>query len=103
MSIKNLTIIARTWYDSRAGNTYHSVKLIADGEEVATVPMTYGYGEQWKRTAVAALKDAGLVERLGGLKPTEPLWKLVKREGINLTTDVVEVAKESQLHQDNSQ
>lgn len=46
-----LHIIAKRWFQKSYGNTYHSVRIIKDGEQLAYIPFSYGYGEQWLQTA----------------------------------------------------
>jgi len=49
----------RKWFDSVYGNTYHTVIMTVRGYPVY-IPMQYGYGEQWKQSAVEWLVNAGL-------------------------------------------
>lgn len=44
------------WFDKANGNTYHSVN-ITDVETGKTIycPMTYGYGEHYRQTALCAM------------------------------------------------
>ena len=48
------------WRDRVNGNTYHSVRVTrcADGETLYC-PFTYGYGDHYKQTALAAMQAAG--------------------------------------------
>jgi hypothetical protein len=41
----------RKWFDKVNGNTYHSVTMTVGGVSVY-IPMQYGYGDQWRQTAV---------------------------------------------------
>lgn len=56
--IKSLQIIAKRWFQKTFGNTYHSVMIHVNGNSIY-VPFTYGYGEQYKVTAMNALKENG--------------------------------------------
>jgi hypothetical protein len=60
-NIKSLFIEARLWFDKTYGNTYHSVRLEANGLSIGQVPMTYGYDRHFEYTALEYLKDFGLV------------------------------------------
>ena len=53
--IKFIAIACR-WFDRVNGNTYHSVRITRcrDGAILAC-PMTYGYGECYKQTALEAM------------------------------------------------
>jgi hypothetical protein len=48
------------WFDKVNGNTYHSVNItnIKTGKTIYC-PMTYGYSEQYRHTALEAMAKAG--------------------------------------------
>jgi len=48
------------WFDRVNGNTYHSVKITrtADGAEIASCDIVYGYGEQYRHTALELMVAA---------------------------------------------
>lgn len=48
-------IRAYKWFDSRAGNTYHTVYITFSDGTVAESGMCYGYGEQWLQTTAHLL------------------------------------------------
>lgn len=54
------TANAVKWFDKVNGNTYHSVRITrhSDGE-VLYCPWQYGYGEQYRSTALDAMLNAG--------------------------------------------
>ena len=54
-------IIAKTWFQRSAGNTYHSVKVLRDNKTIGYV-VRYGYGDHWKQTAFTIMANAGLYE-----------------------------------------
>jgi hypothetical protein len=60
-NIKSLFIEGRLWFDKINGNTYHAVRIQANGQVIGQVPMTYGYGDMWQYTALDWLKSKGLV------------------------------------------
>ena len=47
------------WFDRSKGNTYHSVRVLrtSDGAVIACA-WTYGYGDQYKQTALIAMSEA---------------------------------------------
>lgn len=47
------------WFDKVNGNTYHSVRITRcrDGEAI-TVPFTYGYGDQYRYSALKRMAEA---------------------------------------------
>jgi hypothetical protein len=59
--IKSLFIEGRLWFDKINGNTYHAVKIEANGQIIKYLPMSYGYGDQYLQTALTWLKTYGLV------------------------------------------
>lgn len=62
-NIKSLFIEGRLWFDKSGGNTYHALRIQANGKVIGYVPMTYGYGDQWQYTALEWLKSFGLVSK----------------------------------------
>ena len=60
-NLKSLFIEARLWFDKTYGNTYHSVRLEANGLSIGQVAMTYGYERHYEQTALQYLKAFGLV------------------------------------------
>lgn len=55
-----LHIEGRRWFQRTYGNTYHSVRIYANGAEIAYSGRHYGYGDQYLQTALAILKEQGL-------------------------------------------
>jgi len=60
-NLDSVFIEARLWFDKTYGNTYHSVRLEANGLSIGQVPMTYGYGRHYEQTALEYLRKIGLV------------------------------------------
>ncbi len=70
-TIKSLFIEGRLWFDKTYGNTYHAVKIEVNGRTIHYIPMTYGYDDMYKYTALAWLKSYGLVS-----EETRNIWEL---------------------------
>ena len=60
--LQGLHIDGRRWFDRANGNTYHSVRIFANGELIGTVPYEYGYDDQFLQTALDWLREQGLIE-----------------------------------------
>jgi hypothetical protein len=58
-NIKSLLIEARLWSD---GNTYHAVRIWANGKRLADLGKSYGYENQYQYTALNWLKGYQLVD-----------------------------------------
>jgi hypothetical protein len=54
--MKSIHIEGRRWFQKAYSNTYHSVRIWIDGEQVATLPYQYGYGDGFLQTAIDWLK-----------------------------------------------
>ena len=54
------SIFVKTVLRHDEGNTYHSCAIETDGATIYA-PFQYGYGTQYKYTALEALKEAGLI------------------------------------------
>ena len=91
--IRSLFIEGRAWRDKTFGNTYHSVRVWANGEIIGQVGITYGYDDMYKYTALEFLKKFGLV-----CKDTRQLWDL-KQNGVNVYS-VLTYGKKSELFKD---
>jgi hypothetical protein len=52
-------VTAARWFDRANGNTYHSARIerVSDGA-VLMCPIQYGYGDQYRQTALEAMADA---------------------------------------------
>jgi len=57
-----LHIEGRRWFNK--GNTYHSVRIFRDGEQIALLPYQYGYGDQFLQSAFEWLGNNGMPELL---------------------------------------
>lgn len=56
-----LHIEGRRWFQRTFGNTYHSVRIWINGEQVVCLPFQYGYGEQFLQTALDWLREQGKI------------------------------------------
>lgn len=70
-NIKSLFVEGRLWFDKINGNTYHAVKIEANGKVISFIPITYGYENQYLETALKFLKNYGLVN-----EATNSIWQL---------------------------
>jgi hypothetical protein len=70
-NITSLFIEGRLWFDKTGGNTYHAVRIEANGKVIGHIPMTYGYENQYLYTALEWLKSFGLVS-----PDTKSIWEL---------------------------
>lgn len=48
------------WFDDVNGNTYHNVVIICPDGRVLRSGFKYGYGTQFKQTALETLKNEGI-------------------------------------------
>lgn len=53
--IKTLKITGKRWFQKSYGNTYHTVTVLVNGEELKS-GITYGYGNHYLTTAAELLK-----------------------------------------------
>lgn len=61
IKLRSVLVEARLWHDKTYCNTYHSVRIHANGQLIGSVGMTYGYERMFEQTALTWLKDHGLV------------------------------------------
>lgn len=55
----SIHIEGRRWFQRGPGNTYHSVRIWKDGEQIAHLPYQYGYGDGYLQTALDWLRANG--------------------------------------------
>ena len=56
--IESLRIYGRRWFQRSYGNTYHTVRVIVNGEELKS-EITYGYEDHYKETVRQLLEANG--------------------------------------------
>ena len=56
--IETLKIYGKRWFQKSYGNTYHTVTVIVNGEEMKS-GITYGYGDHYLQTAADMLRNVG--------------------------------------------
>jgi len=59
---KQITIIGKRWFDSKHGNTYFTARIFINNELVHTMPMQYGYGNQYEWAAIKWLETNGHID-----------------------------------------
>lgn len=89
--MKALHIEGRRWFQRTYGNTYHSVRIWIDGEQVATLPYQYGYGDSFLQTAVDWLKANGKIPA------TSEYGTRYLREVLHGTYSCIDVSRQREL------
>lgn len=56
--IESLKIYGRRWYQKSCGNTYHTARVIANGEELKS-GIKYGYENHYLQTDAELLRENG--------------------------------------------
>lgn len=87
----SLHIEGRRWFQRTYGNTYHSVRIMEDGAELAYIPFAYGYGDQFLQTALDWLKAHGKAP------PDAHYGTRYLRETLGGTYSVADVARKRDL------
>ena len=85
-------IEARRWFQKSCGNTYHSVRIFENGEQIGFIPFEYGYGQHWETTALKWLESKGYVTVEYNSRGARviPMWKIFQSESISLSCVDVE-------------
>lgn len=90
-NISGLHIEGRRWFQRGPGNTYHSVRIYANGEQIAFLPFAYGYGDGFLQTALDWLKA-------NDYAPQDAKYgTLYLRETLGGTYSVADVSRKSDL------
>ena len=69
--ITSILFEGREWFDRSGGNSYHSVRVWVNGQVVAQVGFSYGYGDAYIFTGLDELRAAGLVESGASVRDIE--------------------------------
>ena len=97
--MKTLTITGRRWFQRSYGNTYCSATVHLDGELIATVPETYGYGDYYRQAAMEAVDATGWLpprkQYANGSYEGTRQW--AERNNISVVSNVSDVARERDL------
>lgn len=95
--LTGLHIEGRRWFQTTYGNTYHSVRIWINGEQVAYLPFQYGYGEGFLQTALDWLDDNGYIKREEYSNGSKAYGTLFLREGLGGTYSVIDVQRKKDL------
>ena len=75
------------------GNTYHTVRVIVDGEWIYSSPRSYGYGSQYAWTAREWLRQNGYLPEIEG----ESLSTYCHVHGIAFIDECIDVPRKKDL------
>lgn len=97
--MKILHITGRRWFEGTNGNTYHTVSVYVDGEQVYKSPLNYGYDRQYEQTAQDWLSEN---DYLKGIRQypngsIDPLWHYCRELNIKFVSEVVDVPRKKDL------
>lgn len=90
--IKSIQVIGRRWFQRTYGNTYNTVQIKVDGEQVAYLPFEYGYGEYYMQRAEEWLVKNGYVN-----KGTSHLRYRLEDAGVKLDYFAIDVDRKKDL------
>lgn len=98
---RSIEVHGRRWFRRGPGNTYHTARVVVDGQDVPGVPMQYGYGDQYMQNATEQLEKLGHIKNrkkneYGG---GDPLWRWAQHHGVKFTYSVQDVPRQRDLHQ----
>lgn len=98
------TIIGKRWFCKSAGNTYHSVVVLKNGERIGYNPFAYGYDDSYLQTALEILQNAGEFQKTGeslpsGMDADMYAFNMALRDRAAYTCIVVDVPRKKDLAQ----
>jgi hypothetical protein len=80
-NLRSLNIQGRLWFDKANGNSYHAVRIWANGKHLVDIGMTYGYEDMYLHTALVWLKKWQIIP-----EDTEYIYNL--RDSLDLYTSL---------------
>ena len=78
--IRSVFVEGREWFDKVNGNSYFSARIWINGGQVAILPFSYGYGDQFIYEAQRKLIELGYLPKE---KENESLYSLGKTFGFD--------------------
>jgi hypothetical protein len=90
----SITLYTKRWFNRSCGNTYHSVTIFVNGEQVHRVDFAYGYGQQYEWTAKSWLAKNGYLKTI---QDNESLWRYCETHKIHYMTFVSDVGRKKDL------
>ena len=96
-TLEGLHIEGRRWFQRSYGNTYHTVRIYANGELLHATEQQYGYDDQYIQTALDWLEANGYIERKEYPNGSKEGGTLYLRETLHGTNTVIDVTRERDL------
>jgi len=85
-------VAGKRWFHRGPGNTYHSVQIFRNGEQLAYAPMAYGYGDGYLQTAFDLLQKLNVIPADVDYGGTRQL-----REDFGISYSVADVSRKKDL------
>ena len=95
--LTGLHIEGRRWFRRTAGNTYTSVKINANGEQIAYLPYQSGYGDHYITLALDWLEKNGFITREHYANGGQEDGTFYVREHLHGTYSVIDVQRQKDL------
>ena len=96
--MKSIHVHGKRWFHASDGNTYHSVTVWVDGEEVGREAFAYGYGSQYLQTASDILAEHNPDKfKLADGRSVYPLSRYCRENGIHFVDEVTDVPRKKDL------
>jgi hypothetical protein len=98
-TLLGLHIEGRRWFQKTWGNTYHSVRIFANGKEIGYIAHEYGNGDQFLQTALDWLREKELIPAQEYYSNGHPknYGTLYLRETLGGTYSVIDVERKKDL------
>jgi len=94
MNTESVTVLAREYFDKRAGNSYYSAQVYVNNDLAFELVPQYGYGDQYLFEACKELKKRGYLPEL---EQSTPLSLVCRENNIKLIYNKSEVRRMKDL------
>lgn len=88
-----IVINAKRWFDKLYGNTYHSVRVYHNGNELGFIPFEYGYGNHYLQTAKKIIER----ETMLNVSPKYLDIRTLEEMGVKVVDNVTDVTRKKDL------
>lgn len=95
--IREIEIIGNRWFDKVYGNTYHSVQVIINNQDIFYEGFTYGYGNYYEVTASKVILNILNIRAKNILNKEAYLLKALKDRKIKVNSSHIDVKRKKDL------
>lgn len=97
--VAHIHFYGRRWFSRTHGNTYHTVTVVVDDQEVAQSAISYGYGDQYVQTGMELINALVASDQIDApaFMPGERPYRYEERTGVRVQYEAQDVRRRRDL------